>query len=43
MVFKIYHHKALIGFWHVKEELRKEFSKFSNKVLKQQASGLPRQ
>ena len=27
-------HMALVGLWHIKEELRKGFSKFSNKVPK---------
>ena len=31
MVFKKYHYMALVGFWHIKEELCKGFSKFSNK------------
>ena len=34
MVFKKYHHTALVGLWHIKEELRKGFSKFSNKCPK---------
>ena len=34
VVFKKYHHMALVGLWHIKEELRKEFSKFSNKFSK---------
>ena len=34
MVFKKYHHMALVGLWHIKEELHKGFSKFSNKVPK---------
>ena len=34
MVFKKYHDMALVGLWHIKEELRKGFSKFSNKVPK---------
>ena len=34
MAFKIHHHMALVGLWHIKEELRKGFSKFSNKVPK---------
>ena len=34
IVFKKYHHMALVGLWHIKEELRKGFSKFSNKVPK---------
>jgi hypothetical protein len=33
-VFKISHHMALVGLWHIKEELCKAFSTFSNKVLK---------
>ena len=33
-VFKINHHMALVGLWHIKEELRKGFLKFSNKVPK---------
>ena len=34
VVFKKYHHMALVGLWHIKEELREGFSKFSNKVPK---------
>ena len=36
VVFKKYHHMALVGLWHIKEELRKGvfFSKFSNKCPK---------
>ena len=34
MVFKKYHHTALVGLWHIKEDLRKGFSKFSNKCPK---------
>jgi len=34
VVFKIYHHMALKGLWHIKEELCERFSKFSNKVPK---------
>ena len=30
-VFMIFRHMALVGFWHIKEELCKGFSKFSNK------------
>jgi len=33
-VFKIYHHMASVGLWQFKEELHKEFSKFSNKFPK---------
>ena len=34
MVFKKYHHMALVGLWHINEELCKGFSKFSNKFPK---------
>ena len=34
MVFRKYHHMALVAFWHIKEELHKGFSKFSNKFPK---------
>ena len=34
MVFKKYHHIASVGLWHINEELRKGFSKFSNKQPK---------
>ena len=34
MVFKKYHHMALVGLWHIKEELCKGFYKFSNKFPK---------
>ena len=34
MVFKKYHHMASVGLWHIKEELRKGFSKIWNKVPK---------
>ena len=34
MVFKKYHHMALVGLWHKKEALCKGFSKFSNKFPK---------
>ena len=34
MDFKKYHHMALVGLCHIKEELGKGFSKFSNKVPK---------
>src|SRR6185503_15431714 len=34
MVFRKNHHMALVGLWHIKEELRKGFSKFSNKFPK---------
>ena len=34
MVSKKYHHVALVGLCHIKEELGKGFSKFSNKVPK---------
>ena len=34
MDFKKYHHMALVGLWHINEELRKGFSKFSNKQPK---------
>ena len=30
-VFMIYHHMAFVGFWHIKQELCKGFSKFLNK------------
>jgi len=34
MAFKINHHMALVGLWHIKEELRKGFSKFSKNIPK---------
>ena len=34
MVLKKYHHMTLVGLWQIKEELRKGFSKFSNKFPK---------
>ena len=34
MVFKNYHHMALVGLWHIKEELCKAFSRILNKVPK---------
>ena len=33
-VLKIYHHMILVELWHIKEELCKGFSKFSNKFPK---------
>ena len=34
VVFKKYHHMALVGLWHIKEELCKGFFKISNKIPK---------
>ena len=33
-VFKIKHHMALVGLWHIKEELCKGFTNFQNKFPK---------
>ena len=34
MVFKKYHHMALVGLWHFKEELCKDFTNFQDKSPK---------
>jgi len=31
-VFKLKHHMALVGLWHIKEELCKGFTNFQNKI-----------
>jgi len=38
MVFKINHHMALVGLWHIKEELCKGFFKILNKFPKHLSS-----